>query len=225
MASSISRNLIGLGNRPSTSPFFLCRNEVPPVGAVLVRGPRRRNLQRTGLPGSLSIVSSLERSNSGDDCSDGKNGGVSNSNYVVPLDKSFPFSDPSSITRPLAEILSDLKKKIPDNIVKADVHGNPLIPWYHANRMLNIYAPGWTGEVWDVTFSDDGSVTVAYLVTVYGSDGKEVTKSMILVGSDVTINKVESDGPIEDPVAAAKEIAFCKACARLGLGLHLYHED
>ncbi|KAI9085401.1 hypothetical protein K1719_032657 [Acacia pycnantha] len=190
MASSISRNLIsfiGLGNRPSTSPSFLCRNEVPPVGAVLVRGPRRRNLQRTGLPGSLSIVSSLERSNSGDDCSDGKNGGRS-------------------------------KEKIPDNIVKADVHGNPLIPWYHANRMLNFYAPGWTGEVWDVIFSDDGSVTVAYLVTVYGSDGKEVSRM-----STGTI--YPSDGPIEDPVAAAKEIAFCKACARLGLGLHLYHED
>lgn len=28
-----------------------------------------------------------------------------------------------------------------------------------------------------------------------------------------------------DPVAAAEEIAFCKACARFGLGLYLYHED
>ncbi|KAI9076096.1 hypothetical protein K1719_041910 [Acacia pycnantha] len=198
MASSISRNLIsfiGLGNRPSTSPSFLCGNEVPPVGAVLVRGPRRRNLRRTGLPGSLSIVSSLERSNSGGDCSDGKNGGLSNSNYVVPLDKSFPFSDPSSISRPLAEILSDLKKKsliISSKLMSMATPYPLVVLLYHANRMLNFYAPGWTGEVWDVTFSDDGSVTVAYLVTVYGSDGKEVTKSMILVGSDVTINKVES---------------------------------
>ncbi|KAI9076117.1 hypothetical protein K1719_041931 [Acacia pycnantha] len=133
MASSISCNLIsfiGLGNRPSTSPLsFSCGNEVPPVGAVLVRAPRQRNLRRTVLPGSFSIVSALERSNSGGDSSDGKNGGVSNSNYVVSLDKSFPHLDPSNITRPLAEILRDLNKKIPDNIVKADVHGNPLIPW------------------------------------------------------------------------------------------------
>lgn len=28
-----------------------------------------------------------------------------------------------------------------------------------------------------------------------------------------------------DPVALAEEIAFCRACARFGLGLYLYHED
>ncbi|KAI4383645.1 hypothetical protein MLD38_009456 [Melastoma candidum] len=30
---------------------------------------------------------------------------------------------------------------------------------------------------------------------------------------------------IGDPVAAAEEIAFCRACARFGLGLYLYHEE
>jgi hypothetical protein len=34
-----------------------------------------------------------------------------------------------------------------------------------------------------------------------------------------------SDVAIEDPVAAAEEIAFCRACARFGLGLYLYHEE
>ena len=34
-----------------------------------------------------------------------------------------------------------------------------------------------------------------------------------------------SDADIEDPVAAAEEIAFCRACARFGLGLYLYHEE
>ncbi|KAI9085415.1 hypothetical protein K1719_032671 [Acacia pycnantha] len=180
MASSISRNLISficIGNRPSTSPSFSCGDDVPTVGAVLVRAPPQRNFRRTGLPCSLSIVSALERSNSGGDSSDGKNGGVSNSNYVVPLDKSFTPSNPSYIARPLAEILSDLNKKIPDNIVKADVHGNPLIPWYHASRMLNFYAPGWVGEVFDVIFSNDGSVTVVYIVTVKGSDGELIRTS------------------------------------------------
>lgn len=28
-----------------------------------------------------------------------------------------------------------------------------------------------------------------------------------------------------NPVAAAEEIAFCRACARFGLGLYLYHEE
>lgn len=51
----------------------------------------------------------------------------SSSNYVVPLDKS------SCITRPLAEILRDLNKRIPDNIIKAtpheDDHYPTFIPW------------------------------------------------------------------------------------------------
>ncbi|KAI9083768.1 hypothetical protein K1719_034236 [Acacia pycnantha] len=221
MAFSVSRNLIsfiGIGNRPSTSPSFSCSNEVPTVGSLLGRAPQRRNLRRTGLPGLLSIVSALERSNSGGDRSNGKNGGGSNSNVVVPLDKSFPLSDPSCITRPLAEILSDLNKKIPDNFVKADVHGTPLIPWYHAIRMLNFYAPGWFGEVRDVIFSNNGRVTVLYGITVYGSDGKNVSR--IATGT-----VYPSDGHIGDPVATAEELALCKACAQLGLGLYLYHED
>lgn len=57
---------------------------------------------------------------------------VPNSNYVVPMDK---FSSSTSITRPLIEILRDLNKKIPDNIVKS--HKDPrvtaassgFIPW------------------------------------------------------------------------------------------------
>lgn len=53
---------------------------------------------------------------------------VPNSNYMVPLDKSS-----SCITRPLAEILRDLNKRIPDNIIKDHDSGDPhaiFIPWY-----------------------------------------------------------------------------------------------
>ncbi|KAI9125460.1 hypothetical protein K1719_002878 [Acacia pycnantha] len=121
----------------------------------------------------------------------------------------------------LPEILRDLNKRIPDNIVKAHVHGDPpagtLIPWYHANRMLSFYAPGWCGEIRDVIFSDNGSVTVVYRVTVRGSDGE--------AHREATGTVSPSDGPVGDPVATAEELAFCKACARFGLGLYLYHED
>ena len=34
-----------------------------------------------------------------------------------------------------------------------------------------------------------------------------------------------TDDHIEDPVAAAEEIAFCRACARFGLSLYLYDEE
>lgn len=143
MASAIRPNtnpFISTVIRPCSSPSSSCgnqtKNEVPTMGTgmVHVSGPRRRNLRGTGRPGSLFLVNALERSNSGSKSNDGKKGGVSNSNYVVPLDKSFPFSNSSCITRPLAEILRDLNKRIPDNIVKAHVHGDPsattFIPWY-----------------------------------------------------------------------------------------------
>ncbi|KAK7390688.1 hypothetical protein VNO78_18694 [Psophocarpus tetragonolobus] len=168
--------------------------------------------------GNLTLKCALERSSNS---SDGKKGAVSNSNYVVPLDNSSPFSNSSCITRPLAEILRDLNKRIPDTIVKANVSGVPsastFIPWYHANRMLSFYAPGWCGEIRDVIFSDNGSVTVVYRLTVRGSDGEAYRESTGTISP--------RDVSIGDPVSAAEEIAFCKACARFGLGLYLYHED
>ncbi|XP_017701828.2 DNA repair RAD52-like protein 2, chloroplastic [Phoenix dactylifera] len=131
-----------------------------------------------------------------------------NSNYVVPLDKA------SCLTRPLAEILRDLNKRVPDKIINT---ADNSIPWYHTNRMLSFYAPGWCGEVCDVTFSNHGSVTVVYRVTIRGSDGEAHREST----GTVSLN----DDRFEEPVAAAEEIAFCKACARFGFGLYLYHED
>lgn len=150
--------------------------------------------------------------------------GVPNSNYVVPLSKSFSPANSSCITRPLAEILRDLNKRIPDNIAQKVPQSDSLerppatfIPWFHANRMLSFYAPGWCGEIRDVIFSDNGSVTVVYRVTVRGSDGEAHRESTGTVSA--------TDSNIEDPVAAAEEMAFCKACARFGLGLYLYHEE
>ncbi|KAH8513046.1 hypothetical protein Peur_056931 [Populus x canadensis] len=146
-----------------------------------------------------------------------KKKGVPNSNYVVPLDNSLASAYTSCITRPLSEILRDLNKRIPDNIIKPPNSSSTLIPWFHANRMLSFYAPGWCGEIRDVIFAENGSVTVVYRVTIRGSDGEAHRESSGTVSS--------SDVDIEDPVAAAEEIAFCRACARFGLGLYLYHEE
>ncbi|WCJ37495.1 hypothetical protein M5689_018627 [Euphorbia peplus] len=168
----------------------------------------------------LFLCNSNSNGSSGSDGEMKKKSVVPNSNYVVPLDKSFSSSSYSScITRPLAEILRDLNKRIPDNIVNSSSSSSDstLIPWYHANRMLSFYAPGWCGEIRDVIFSDNGSVSVVYRVTVRGSDGEAHRESIGTVSS--------SDGNIVDPVAAAEEIAFCRACARFGLGLYLYHEE
>lgn len=181
----------------------------------------KRSAGGGGRRSNLVLVSALgDRSNSSTG-SDGINSkgkaasAVPSSNYVVPMDNTS-----SCITRPLAEILRDLNKRIPDNIIVKypDTIQPASIPWYHANRMLSFYAPGWCGEIRDVIFSDTGSVTVVYRVTVRATDGEAHRESTGTVSSS-------ANGQHADPVAAAEEIAFCKACARFGLGLYLYHED
>ncbi|KAF8390803.1 hypothetical protein HHK36_025331 [Tetracentron sinense] len=148
---------------------FLSKSVLPATGTRIpalsssfpneLRICRPRDMKRRQL-----LVWALDKSSSSSSSSNAsKKAAVPNSNYVVPLDKS------SCITRPLAEILRDLNKRVPDKIIKPDSN---YIPWYHANRMLSFYAPGWCGEIRDVIFSDNGSVTVVYRVTIRGSDGE-----------------------------------------------------
>ncbi|KAE8023823.1 hypothetical protein FH972_009482 [Carpinus fangiana] len=211
----------------SSSSFSSTRNNSNELGVARV-GAHGRGINRGGRTDALGlVVCALDRSNgSKSGGNDGaKKGGVPNSNYVVPLDKSFTPTNSSCITRPLVEILRDLNKRIPDNIIETtpppphndNTAATTFIPWYHANRMLSFYAPGWCGEIRDVIFSDNGSVTVVYRVTIRGSDGEAHRESTGTVSP--------SDGHIVDPVAAAEEIAFCRACARFGLGLYLYHRE
>ncbi|OWM89834.1 DNA repair RAD52-like protein 2, chloroplastic [Punica granatum] len=198
----------------SSSPFLLLRSSFSPPSPRSGRAsfgapaPSRPGLVRAVVGGGGGGAPGSSR------------GPVQNSNYVVPLDGSPSSLQSSVITRPLVEILRDLNKRIPDNILKprvSDDQPSHSIPWYHANRMLSFYAPGWCGEVRDVIYSDNGSVTVVYRVTVRGSDGEAHRESTGTVSCT-------NDG-FMDPVAAAEEIAFCGACARFGLGLYLYHEE
>eukprot|EP00249_Psilotum_nudum_P012518 c23828_g1_i1 orf=192-779(-) len=105
---------------------------------------------------------------------------ISSANYVVPLEN-IPLS--SCITRPLAEILRDLNKRVPDKVLKTEIEdgvARKFIPWYHANRMLSFYAPGWCGEVRNILYSIDGKrVTVVYRVIVRGSDGEPIKRGYL----------------------------------------------
>lgn len=138
-----------------------------------------------------------------------------NASYAAPVDQGSSF-----IIRPLAEILRDLNKKVPDQVLK-EKPGNTqqsYIPWYQANRMLSFYAPGWCGEVRDITFSADGKfVTVIYRVTIRGSDGEAFREASgtIFTGNPNT----------EDPTQHAEQMAFVRACTRFGLGLYLHHGE
>lgn len=138
--------------------------------------------------------------------------------YAVPLEAS---KEQSLITRPLAEIMRDMNKRVPDKVLKTrSDEGVTLkyIPWYHANRMLSFYAPGWCGEVRSIVFSANGTtVSVVYRVTIRGIDGES--------WREASGTATASDTAFGDPVQKAEGMAFRRACARFGLGLYLYHED
>lgn len=128
----------------------------------------------------------------------------------------------SGISRPLSEILKELNKKVPDSLIRARTESDGFsikyIPWHIVNRILNLHAPEWSGEVRSITYSADAkSVSVVYRVTLYGTDAE------IYRESTGTASTTESG--YGDPVQKAEAMAFRRACARFGLGLHLYHED
>ncbi|ONM35938.1 SnRK1-interacting protein 1 [Zea mays] len=82
-----------------------------------------------------------------------------------------------SIDKPLAEVLKELGKRVPDSLVKTRVEDNGFtmkyIPWHIVNKILNIHAPAWSGEVRNIVYSSDGkSVSVVYRVTLHGIDAE-----------------------------------------------------
>ncbi|CAL4920149.1 unnamed protein product [Urochloa decumbens] len=179
---------------------------------------------------------------------------ASTTNYVVPLDAA-PSGITRPLVEILRDLNKRVPDTIVRPASRRASASDAVIPWYHANRMLSFYAPalcstepvsrlttsdalvvlhlpivclfkftlgyplrsGWCGEVRDVIYTDNGKVTVIYRVTVRGTDG-EVYREAAGTAS-------LKDARFDDPVAAAEEAAFCKACARFGFGLYLYDED
>ncbi|GER27631.1 cobalt ion binding [Striga asiatica] len=143
----------------------------------------------------------------------------------------------AGISRPLSHILKDLNKKIPESLLKLrhEPAGAKYIPWcflvtlcktlYHAylsvyilNRILNLYAPEWSGEVRSITHSAEGKlVSVVYRVTLYGTDAEIFRES--------TGTAPIGETGYTDAMEKAESMAFRRACARFGLGLYLFHHD
>ncbi|KAJ0817164.1 putative DNA repair RAD52-like protein [Helianthus annuus] len=126
------------------------------------------------------------------------------------------------LSRPISEILKELNKKVPDSLIRTRTESDGFtlkhLPWHIVNRIMNLHAPEWSGEVRSITYSADGKyVTVTYRVTIYGTDAE-------LFRESTGTSSVNESG-YGDPVQRAEAMAFRRACARFGLGLHLYHEE
>ncbi|XP_044474543.1 DNA repair RAD52-like protein 1, mitochondrial isoform X2 [Mangifera indica] len=84
----------------------------------------------------------------------------------------------SGLNRPLSEVLKELNKKVPESLVKLRVEDGfsvKYIPWHIVNRIMNLHAPEWSGEVRNITYSANGkSVSVVYRVTLYGTDAEGI---------------------------------------------------
>ena len=121
--------------------------------------------------------------------------------------------------RPLAEILTDLAKPLPQRFLATRRQGKTeltYIPWHYVNRLLDYFAPGWEGEVTKIITTNE-RVFVTYRLTSHATEGafsREATGTELL--------NCSSYG---DPTSNSESMAFRRAAARFGLGLHLYVRD
>ena len=123
--------------------------------------------------------------------------------------------------RPIAEVLADLRKPIPKRLLeqKPATGGRnaqmlTYCPWYRVQRILNHYTGGCCSyEVRERTVTGQ-HVLMTVRITIHAEEGGFVRDGTGLERLDVS-----SYG---DPQSNAESMAFRRAAARFGLGLHLY---
>lgn len=131
--------------------------------------------------------------------------------------------------RTWAEIHHDLRRRIRDDLIKTRVQGTAkvrYIEWTTAVRLLDHYAPGWTGRVEHVAATPQ-LVIVTYSITIPCSDG---TVTRTATGDEVAVYTKDRDDPARfsgygSPATNAEAQALKRAAAKLGVGFDLYLDD
>lgn len=127
--------------------------------------------------------------------------------------------------RPIAAILSDLTKPIPQRFIEqlekkdrrsGKVNHIPYIPWYSVAKLLDFYAPGWEGKINHITITGDRLI-LTYSITIHAEEG-DFTRT-------ATGQELLDCGTYGDPSSNAESMAFRRAAAKFGLGLDLYDKD
>ena len=126
---------------------------------------------------------------------------------------------PRPALRPAAEILADLSKPIAPQHLKTKAKGGSklsFIPWFHAIRYLDFFAPGWCSEIRAIHWSMDRIIVVVRLLipTAEGWIWREAT------GTEEEPD--EGEKMYGDPSSNAEAMALKRAAAKFGLGLSLY---
>lgn len=119
--------------------------------------------------------------------------------------------------RPLAEIISDLSRPLPERFLSHRKQGGKnltYVNWHDVNKLMDYFTGGgWEGSVTNVHTTQD-EVYVTYKVTIHALEGH---LSREATGSEKLAN--DSWG---EAIAKAEAQAFKRSCARFGLALYLY---
>lgn len=121
------------------------------------------------------------------------------------------------VGRPINEIVADLAKPLPDQLLKTRRQGgNDLtyIPWHNATRVLDRYAPGWSYHV-EVQHVADKVVCIA-TITIQAEEGSVVRQA--------TGYEDDTCGGYGDPFSNAESMALRRAAAKFGVGRYLYNK-
>lgn len=140
---------------------------------------------------------------------------------IHSLPAPLPEVSPSPL-RPIREIINDLSKPVAARHLKTKKKGGAtltFIPWYHAIRYLDLYAPGWSSEVRSVIWGG-ARLVVTVRITIPAAEGP--------VWREATGTEEEPDEDERmygDPSSNAEAMALKRAAAKFGLGLYLYDRD
>ncbi len=121
--------------------------------------------------------------------------------------------------RALEDILRDLARPIPDRLLATKTlqgHEITYVPWYRAQQLLDHYCGSW----WDYRIIDT-IITAEHLITQVEIRIRAADGQVRRQGRGIEELSVKGFG---DPASNSEAQAFRRACARLGLGLHLYYE-
>jgi hypothetical protein len=121
--------------------------------------------------------------------------------------------------RPIAEILADLSKPIPNKYLDTRKQGGAnltYLPWYNAVKLLDRCTGGhWDYSITNIHTTSDRIFLVAR-ITIHAESGdfsREATGTELL------------DVKFSDPSSKAESMALRRAAAKLGLALYLYDKD
>src|SRR5262249_41070050 len=118
--------------------------------------------------------------------------------------------------RPLAEILSDLRRELPASLLKTkSIKGTAItyIPWHKVVDVLDWFAPGWSQEIRSVSGSGDQTIIVMRL-TIPAAEGDVFREAAGIEGDEVT--------GYGDTSSNASAMALRRCAAMFGVGKYLY---